>query len=109
MARARHCRLAIKIYDPYGGNLESMYLSEASNSLGTSVTTMSRVHVVDVVLSSKIHSLGLKHHISQLLEILVADSSQLGPFLEGLLLAKESPLTQGAPPFPGCSPLPMMG
>lgn len=64
---------------------------------------MSRVHVVDVVLNSKIHHLELKHHLSQLLEILVADSPQLYPSLEVLLLDKDSPLTQGAPSFPGAA------
>lgn len=109
MANTRQCKLAVKFYDPYCGNPESTYLSEASTSLGTSVITMSRVHVVDVVLNSKIHHSELKHHLSQLLEILVADSPQLCPSLEVLLLDKDSPLIQGVPPSPGCSLYPVMG
>lgn len=35
MANTRHCKLAVKFYDPYCGNPESTYLSEASTSLGT--------------------------------------------------------------------------
>ena len=48
----RHAALAIKFHDLYSGNLESMYhLFEASITLGTSVTTISRVYAVDVVLN----------------------------------------------------------
>lgn len=67
-----------------------MYLFEASISLGTSVTTVSRIHSVDVVLSSpdprfRTEAQPLPHSGN-------VGGSQLGPLW--LLLAKDSPLAQ---------------
>lgn len=51
-----------------------MYLFEASISLGTSMTTMRRVQVVNIVLSYPDLSFRTEaHNLSQLLEMLMAD------------------------------------